>query len=174
MRTLLINDKRKTPVEVKELDGTVVRTLEPQESFVVETDDPTALLYPFQEVRFVDGPPFAYVKYRPDYEPPKYAYPCTFLCVGGQYPVGYVNLHDRPICLMRGVPTLVGLSLLDSYVVYDSVRVGVPVLRRRPSEKFDGIVSVHWELTEEPHSRSQEELEKIQAAIERLGTKEEE
>jgi len=168
MLTELINDRKREKVEVRDSDGTPITTLAPRETFLIETDDASAVFAPFSEVRFVDEPPYARLTPRPDFTPPQYKYPCTFILRSGKAGIEYVALRDRPLCLMRGLPVTVDLAPLDKYVLYNLVEVGVPVLKRRASPTHDGIIEVYWELEERCQNRPMDEIERIQQEIEAL------
>jgi hypothetical protein len=174
MRTELINDRKKDAVTIRESDGTPIVTLEPRDTDLIETDDPATTLAPYSEVQFIDEPPYAQLTPRPNFTPPQYKYPCTFILRAGKEWVEYVALRDRPLCLMRGVPVTVGLDLLDRYVLYNLVEVGVPALKRRASEKHDGIVEVYWQLEERCQNRPLEEVELIKNEIEAVAATAEE
>jgi hypothetical protein len=165
MRTELINDRKREKVEVRDSDGTPITTLNPRERFLIETDDPKAIFAPYSEVRFLDEPPYARLTPHPDFTPPQYKYPCTFVLRVGKAWTEYVALLNRPLSLMRGLPVTVNLDLMDRYVLYNLVEVGVPVLKRRASPTHDGIVEVYWELEERCQNRPLAEVELIKAEI---------
>jgi len=170
MLTKLVNE-RKQDVLVRESDGTPVIDLAPGEKYEVETDNPSAVLAPFSEVRFVDKEPYAYLTPRPDFQPPKRQHPCTFLLVKGQYPTEFAALKSGPLCLMRGVPVTADLALDDNYITYNRVEIGIPVMRRRASVVHDGLVVVEWDFEERCSNRPVEELERIQSGLEELAAK---
>lgn len=173
MRTTLRNERRR-PVAVLEADGTKIRTLEPGDSHVLETASSAALFAAYESVTFIDQPGWVKLSPRPDFRPPVMRHPCAFVLVDGTSDRYEVPLYgQRSLVLMRGVPAVADLHLLDPFVIYERVELGRKVMRRSPSAWIDGMVVYEW--VEEPTkvSRPLADVELIKQEIEALAAQSE-
>lgn len=171
MRTTIRNERRR-PVVVLEADGTPIHTLEPGASHVLETDSNAALFAPYDSVVFVDQPGWVKLSPRADFSPPVRTHPTTFILIDGpldNYEVPLYGQHS--LILMRGVPAVADLHLLDPLVIYERVELGRKVMRRFPSDWIDGMVAYEW--VEEPTKvpRPLADIQAIQREIEALAAK---
>jgi hypothetical protein len=165
-RTQLVNQSKREVV-IFEAEGTPLITMGPASKYSLLTDDPKATFARFAEVVFFDRPPWAQCSIRPGWVEPKRKWPTEFILIDGKRSPEYRSLTDRPtLCLMRGVPVIVDLSLLDQYVTYSKIEVSVETRRRIKSSEVDGIVDFEWTWEDVKHTRSLDEVLAIQREIE--------
>lgn len=168
MQTTFIN-KRKRLVRIWEADGAALQTLYPDDRFELETDDPRATFARFSEVVFVPGPAWVRLTPQPGFSEPQRRWPCTMVLVDGGEDGYEVPLYGQPpLRLMRGVPVVVDLNLLDPLVVCERVEFGRKVMHKRPSDYIFGLVA-YTDVSEPVKTlRPLADVEAIQRELEAL------
>jgi len=168
-RTVLIN-RRKRPVPIYESDS--ARPIDQLASIgragaekVLESCDPGTIWAPYDEVIWnADGS--VTLKENRGFIPVDYGkYPLTILNVDGAELESRV-IASRAVFCPKGIPVTVRLELTDQEVVYKELRI-VMTRRMVPGTRIPGLFEFQDELKDEWVSRSEKELGKIQAELEK-------
>lgn len=166
--TELVNDTRR-PVDVYDLDGTVIVRLEAGMRFEIESVSPYTAHARWSKCTWREDGTISFVSRTNWSEPERGKWYIEMLNKDGAA-VEYRQVGDQRVALPRNLPVIVSVPLTSDLIMFRSLTI----IKKRimvKSDAGDGLLVHKWITGEEKEPRTDSELKVLAKILDELGKK---